>query len=156
MNDLIAKTSNGHKISSAGAALAILCFFLPWILASCGGQTTSLNGWQLSAGSTTGSGYFAQQVPGKAILFLVLLIAFAVIAIAYLAWRRGHLTQTDGFGPIGLGGLALLILLITFSGAKAQAAQQGIYFEYQYGLWGVVIGYIGTIIGGVLNLREKS
>lgn len=155
MNDVIAKTSKGHKVGSAGAALAIVCFFLPWMLASCGGQTASFNGWQLAAGTTMG-GYYAQQVPGKAVLFLVLLAALAVIALAYLAWRRGHLTQIDGYGPIGLGGLALLILLITFSGAKGQAAQQGVDIEYQYGLWGVVIGYIGTIIGGVLNLREKT
>lgn len=155
MNEMIEKSSKGHKVGSSGAATAILCFFLPWIMASCGGQTTMVSGWELAAGKTIGQGVFAQQIEGKPILFLVLLAAFGVLYLAYAAFKRGSLVPTmDGYGLIALGGLPLLILLIQFSGAKDQAAQQGIYLEYQVGLWGVVIGYIAAIVGGVLNLRE--
>lgn len=155
MNEMIEKSSKGHKVGSSGASLAILCFFLPWILVSCGGQTAKVNGWDLASGTVIGSGFGAQQIEGKPILFLVLLAAFGVLFLAYTAFKRGSLTPTmDGYGLIALGVVPLLILFISFSGAKDQAAQQGIYIEYQVGLWGTVLGYIAAIAGGVLNLRE--
>lgn len=154
-NEMIEKSSKGHKVGSSGATLAILCFFMPWILASCGGQTVQVNGWELAAGTTIGQGFYAQQMEGRPILFLVLLAAFGVFYLAYSAYKRGTLTPNmDGYGLIGLGALPLLILLISFSGVKDQAAQQGIYVEFQFGVWGVVLGYIAAIAGGVLNLRE--
>lgn len=155
MNEIITKTSKGHRIGSSGAALAILCFFMPWLLVSCGGQTAKVSGWDLAAGTTVGVGFSAQQIPGKPILFLVLLAALGVIVLAYLAYKRGALKpKMDGYGLIGLGALALLILFISFSGAKEQGAQQGIYVDFEFGLWGAVLGYLATIVGGVLNLRE--
>ncbi|MCE7918826.1 MAG: hypothetical protein DYG85_04820 [Chloroflexi bacterium CFX1] len=155
MNEMIEKSSKGHKVGSSGASLAILCFFLPWILVSCGGQTAKVNGWDLASGTVIGSGFGAQQIEGKPILFLVFLAAFGVLYLAYTAFKRGSLIPTmDGYGLIALGAVPLLILFISFSGAKDQAAQQGIYIEYQVGLWGTVIGYIAAIAGGVLNLRE--
>lgn len=155
MNEMIEKSSKGHKVGSSGAALAILCFFMPWMLVSCGGQTAKISGWQLAAGTTIGSGFSAQQMEGKPILFLALLAAFGVIYLAYSAYKLGSLTPTmDGYGLIALGVLPLLILFISFSGVKDQAAQQGVYVEFQFGLWGAVLGYIAAIAGGVLNLRE--
>jgi len=152
---IIEKSSTGHKLGSSGAALAILCFFLPWMLVSCGNQSVSVNGWQLAAGGTVGSGLYTQQVPGKGILFLVLFAAFGVLYLAYAAYKRGSLTPTmDGYGLIALGVLPLLILLTQFSGVKEQAAQQYIVVEYHFGLWGTVLGYIAAIAGGALNLRE--
>jgi len=155
MNEIIEKSSKGHKVGSSGAALAILCFFLPWMMVSCGGQTTEVNGWDLASGTVVGSGFAAQQIEGQPILFLVLLAAFGVLALAYFAFKRGSLTPVmDGYGLIALGAVPLLILFFQFSGVKDQAAQQGVYIEYQFGLWGIVIGYIAAIAGGVLNLRE--
>lgn len=154
-NEIVEKSSKGHKVGSSGATLAILCFFMPWILASCGGETVQLNGWQLAAGTTIGQGFYAQPMEGRPILFLVLLAAFGIIYLAYAAYKRGSLTPNmDGYGVIGLGVLPLLILLISFSGLEDQAARQGIYVEFQFGVWGVVLGYIAAITGGVLNLRE--
>jgi len=155
MNEIITKSSKGHKVGSSGAALAILCFFMPWLLVSCSGQSAKLSGWELAAGTTVGSGFAAQQIPGKPVLFLVLLSAFGVIALAYFAYKRVSLTPIlDGYGLIGLGAFALLIMFISFSGAKEQGAQQGIYVDFEFGLWGAVIGYLAAIVGGVLNLRE--
>ncbi len=155
MNEIIEKSSKGHKVGSSGAALAILCFFLPWMMVSCGGQITEVNGWDLASGTVVGSGFAAQQIEGQPILYLVLLAAFGVLALAYFAFKRGSLTPVmDGYGLIALGAVPLLILFFQFSGVKDQAAQQGVYIEYQFGLWGIVIGYIAAIAGGVLNLRE--
>jgi len=155
MNETIQKISKGYKVGSSGAALAILCFFMPWILVSCGGQSAKVSGWDLASGTVVGSGFAAQQIEGKPIVFLVLLAAIGVLALAYFAFKRGSLTPAmDGYGLIVLSAVPLLILFIQFSSAKDQAAQQGIYIEYEIGLWGVVIGYIAAIVGGVLNLRE--
>ena len=155
MNEIVEKSSKGHKVGSSGAALAILCFFMPWLLVSCGNETSKVNGWDLASGTIIGSGFTAQQIDGEPIFFLVLLAAFGVLALAYFAFKRGSRTPAmDGYGLIALGIVPLLILLIQFSGVKDQAAQQGILVEYQFGLWGTTIGYVGAIIGGILNLRE--
>lgn len=155
MNEIVEKSSKGHKVGSAGAALAILAFFMPWMLVSCGADSIKVNGWKLAAGATVGQGFYAQHMEGRPILYLVLFAAIGVIALAYFAYKRGSLTPTlDGYGLIGLGVLPLLIMFISFSGVKDQAAQQGVYIDYQFGLWAVVLGYIVTTIGGVLNLRE--
>lgn len=156
MEDILRRTSKGYKIGSSGAALAILCFFLPWVLVSCGPLEVKMSGWQLAVGTTIGESDFAQRIPGKPVLFLVLLAGFGVLALAYLAYKRGTLTLIDGYGPIGLGVLPLVILLVQFSGSKEQAAQQGLYFEYQFGFWGVVVGYIAVIVGGIFNLKELT
>lgn len=154
MNEMIEKSSKGHKVGSSGASAAILFFFLPWVLASCGGQQIKLSGWKLAAGYTVNYGFSADRVSGKPILFLVLLAAISVLYIAYLALQRGHLTSLDGYGLIGLGAFALFILLTQFSGMKNEAAQQGVYVEYQLGLWVTVLGFIAVIVGGRMNLKE--
>jgi len=153
---MLSKLSRGYKVSSSGAGLAVLCFFLPWIRVSCAGQSVTLSGWELAAGTTVRSGFGAQQVPGEPILFLVLLAGLGVLALAYFALQRGYLTELDGLGVIGLGALPLLVLFIQFSGTRAQAAQQGFVVEYQYGLWGVILGYIAVIVGGVMNMRDQT
>lgn len=154
---MLSRLSKGYKVSSSGAGVAVLCFFLPWIRVSCGGQSVAtLSGWELAAGTTVGAGFSAQQVPGEPILFLVLLAGLGVLALAYFSLQRGYLTKLDGLGPIGLGVLALLVLFIQFSGARERAAQQGFVVEYQYGFWGVVLGYIATIVGGVMNMRDQQ
>jgi len=148
--------SKGYRIAAPGASVAVLCFFLPWILVSCGGQqVASFSGWQLAAGTTVGAGFGSQQVPGKPVLFLVLLTGLAILALAYFAWQRGRVTKVDGGALIGLGGIPLLVLLMEFAGTQNNAAQQGIQIEFQIGFWGVVLGYIAAIVGGVLDLKDQ-
>lgn len=153
----LAKLPKGHKVASPAATIAILCFFLPWILVSCSGQPIkSFSGWELAAGTSMAIGFGqAQEIPGNPILFLVLLAGLGVLALAYFALQRGAATKLDGWGLIGLGALPLLVLLPQLGGQN-EAAQQGIQIDYQYGLWGVILGYIAVIVGGVLNLKEKT
>jgi hypothetical protein len=153
---MLSKLSRGYKVSSSGAGLAVLCFFLPWIRVSCAGQSVDLSGWQLAAGTTVGSGFGAQRVPGEPILFLVLLAGLGVLALAYFSLQRGYLTELDGLGVIGLGALPLLVLFIKFSGTHEQPPQLGFVVEYRYGLWGVILGYIAVIVGGVMNMRDQQ
>lgn len=155
MND---KLSSGHKVGGSGAAVALVAFFLPWILVSCNGQPIAeLSGWQLATGTTVGEGFGAQTVPSRPIFFLVAVSAIAVLALTYMAWQRGTLTPLDGFGLIGLGIAPLLILMYQFGDSKSQAAQEGFDLDFQYGLIGVVLGFLAVVIGGIMNMRaDKS
>jgi len=154
MDEILTKLSRGYKVGSGGAAVAILSFFLPWVLVSCSGQQVRMSGWQLAAGATAGEGYGAQQTSGDPLLFLVLFAGIGVLALAYRAYERGKVTQADGYGLIGLGALPLAILLYRFSGLQDQAALYGFVVRYQLGFWGVVVGYIAVVIGGIMDLVE--
>lgn len=150
-----ARLSKGYKVGGAGASLALLCFFLPWILVSCGSQTTRISGWGLAAGTSIRAGYTTQPIDGSPILFLVLFAAVGAAALAYFAYKRGRLNKiVDGFGLIAIGVAPLLILLLQFEGYDNSNSQMGIIIELQFGLWGTVLGYLAVITGGVLNLRE--
>ena len=51
--------SNGHKVGSSGAGVAMLCFFLPWVMVSCGNQPiASFGGILLMLGGLAGLGAF--------------------------------------------------------------------------------------------------
>ena len=153
----VGNLSNGHKVSSLGAGVAVLCFFLPWVMVSCGNQPiASFSGWQLAAGTSVGSGFGASQLPGTPILFLALLAGAVVLALAYLALRRGRLTRLDGFGPIGLGSLTLLVLFAQFNTMQGEMGQQGVTATTQYGLWGTVLGYLAVVAGGIMNVRQPT
>ena len=143
ISGIVSSSSKGFKWGSSGAALVVLCFFLPWFLVSCGGQSTRFSGWDLAAGTTFGSGYLSQPVEGQPELFLVLLAGLGVLALAYFAYRRGRIRKvTDGIGLIILSAFPLAMLYLHFEGVKTEAAQQGFYIDYQFGLWGTAIGLI--------------
>lgn len=151
------KLSTGHRVASPAAVLAILFFFMPWVFASCGGQSIgSFSGWELASGTTVDTGIGVERVPGTPILFLILLFALATLGLAYFAWQRGLPSKLDTFGLILLGLFPLALLIFAFSGAREDAAREGIAIEFKYGLWGTIIGFIGVVIGGVLNLRKPA
>lgn len=157
---------NGHKVASPAAAIAMVCFFLPWVLVSCANQPIdSFSGWELAAGTTLElMGQKVTDIPGRPLLFLVILAGVGVLALGYLALRRGSVTKIDGWGLIVLGALPFLALLTLIGGQNAatQALPEGsdmikpdmIKLSTQYGLWGVVLGYIAVMVGGVLNLKD--
>jgi hypothetical protein len=96
--------SNGYKVSSSSAALAIVCFFLPWVMVSCSGQPLlSLSGWDLAAGKTLETGFGSEKMPGEPLMFLALLPGLAVFGLAYLTSVRGKLSFFDKVGLVVLG-----------------------------------------------------
>ena len=148
--------SRGHRIASPAATIAIVCFFFPWILVSCGNQPAlSLSGWQLAAGFTLNLGFYAERIPGEGILFVVLIAGLAVLAMTYLALRRRTATKLESYSLVGLGALPLVVLLLELVG-RSDTIQVGVTVKPQVGLWGLVLGYIAVIIGGVLNLAQPG
>jgi hypothetical protein len=147
--------SKGSKIIGPAATVALVCFFLPWILVSCGGQpVASFSGWQLAAGGNVQTGFGAQPVEGSPELFLILLAALGCLALVYFVYQRQIAIRTVAYTAIGSAGLSLLILLAKFSGAQSRAAEVGITAQLQYGFWGTVLGNVAVIIGAVLDLME--
>ncbi len=161
--------TTGNKIIGAASGVVMICFFLPWILVSCEGQpVASLSGWQLAVGTnvqnTLQSPPIFRSPPsppiqGSPVLFLVLLAAIGCLAIIYLIYRRQLALQIGSFGAIGLAVLSLLILLFKMVDAQPDLQQTdfvNIETHYQSGLFGTILGYLGIIVGAVLNLTEKD
>ena len=150
----------GHKLASPAAVIGIICFFLPWIMVSCGNQEiVSFSGWELAAGTEVSIGFGqTEQLPGSPELFLVLLPALAVLALAYRALRHGSTSKFyDGTAVIGLGALALVVALLALGGEDpSELAAQGITVDYRIGYWGTVLAYIGVTVGGILNIRTEN
>ncbi len=142
----------GYRIAAPGAILALICFFLPWVLVSCGNQPPqSFTGWQLMTRTTVDSTTGAEKFAGNLFVGLLFLAALAVLALAFLAWRRGHLNRLDSYGVLGLSALSLLYLFLQFGGKPAEGSTK----EILYGLWGVVLGYIAILAGGIMNWVER-
>lgn len=148
--------NQGHKVSSSGAITVILFFFMPWVLVSCGAQPIRLSGWQLASGYDVNFGMGVERLPGEPVFYLVLLAAFAVLYLRYLASLRGCLNRLDSYGLIGLGAFPLFIMYHKMSGLKQEALIQGVYVEHQIGFWLTVLGFIGVVAGGVINYKEES
>jgi len=160
------KISMGHKIGAAGASLALICFFLPWIVLSYflyDATLAALSGWQLASGltnATIGGGGDWRILPGQPILFVVPLVAIGALVAAFLAWQRTFLNKlTDGFGLIAGGALSLVVVLIVLNSSlnsPIQGAGLGaLRFDTSLGLFGVALGNLAIIAGGVLNLRSS-
>lgn len=159
--DQPAGLSKGNKIIGSAAAIALMCFFLPWVLVSCEDQpVASFSGWQLATGGTVQTSMGAQPFPLEAspVLFLVLLAAAACLALVYFLYQRRIALRKAAYAAIGLAGLSLLILLVKFAGAQAQPPQAGsgidVQLRLQYGFWGTVLANLAIIAGAVVALRE--
>lgn len=147
----------GYRVATPSAALIILCFFLPWALISCEGQPMAeLSGWELAAGTTVDMGLGAQRVEGRPLFFVIPAAAGVVIALAYLAQQRKKLTGADMVGVVAAGIIPIVILLIEFSRMKEETAGEGMTVDFLVGLWGVGIGLVGLIIGGLLNTPRNN
>jgi hypothetical protein len=157
-------TSTGHEIAIAGACVALICFFLPWVLVSFVGQSfTEFSGWQLASGATLTFYFQSHDVPAMPILFVIPLLAIGAMVVALLARQRAFLGRLpDDLDMIGGGVISLLILFIGFLYSQQQFASNPslqpligslLSFEYRIGLYGVALGNLAIIVGSVLNLR---
>jgi hypothetical protein len=144
----ITKLSSGQKLVTVGTALALLCFFLPWLhLGTSLGDQFICSGWQLMAGSTVHINGYTVQLNGSASLFLILLSGLAVFGFMYNAIRIETLAKVDSWIFIWLGILPLLVLVYWFGTYE--------YINIQFGVLGVAIGYGVVIIGGVLDRKAR-
>ncbi|MFQ5611992.1 MAG: carbohydrate ABC transporter permease [Anaerolineae bacterium] len=156
---LPAKTSRGagNVIALAGAALAIIAFFLPWIgFVNNGVLVGTLTGLRIGSSPVVAFSGGREVFRGSPTSYLVPIAGIIVIGLVLLAYRRGKVTERDGFGVFVAGLLPLLILWAQFSSAQRAAQKEGVDLVFQYGFIGVVLALIGLVIAGGLNIREVA
>jgi hypothetical protein len=143
------KLSTGYKIASPGLIIALICFFLPWVLQSCGNQPMQeYSGLQLAAGNGGGeNGY-----NGNPFVLLTLVAIFVLIFFAVRASRRASLGARDTYGVIGT---SLLVLVFLFQQYLTPPGE-GVNRQVLPGLWGYIAGWLLVLIGGVVNTVEKN
>ena len=109
-------------ITPAGAGLAAICFFLPWIRA-CGQDITGVQ--------------IANH--GESVLWLVLIAAIAIVGGFFIYEGQNNLKKLKPLAVVGAL-LSLLILLIKYAQVKGEV-------EIQYGAVGTLIGFVSSLFG---------
>ena len=147
----------GIKITGPAAAVAMLCFFMPWVLVSCNEQpVASFTGWQLAAGGVVNTALGPQPISGSPSLFFILLAALASLGLAF-AIHRGLLPiRRAAMAWIGLGALSLLLLIFRFAGAESQASADAgveVGIRLRFGYWGTFLANLALVGGAVRELR---
>lgn len=164
--------SKGSKIMGPAAAVAFMCFFLPWIAVSCAGQ---------QVGSATGMDMATQGNMPE--LYIVPLGALVVLGLVLAVFQRWIPARTGAIGAIAASGATLLVLVARILSVRSQlnsvagleelasmlplgASELGlgdlgglttemIKITPQIGLWGVALANVAIIVGAVLDLVEQ-
>jgi hypothetical protein len=143
------KLPTGYRISTPGLILSLICFFLPWVLQSCGNQPMQpYTGLQLAAGNGGGeNGY-----NGNPFVLLTLIAIFVLIYFAVQSARSGMLGVRDTWGVVITSLLTLLFLFQQYLTPPGE----GVNRQVLPGLWGYVVGWLLALIGGVVNTVERN
>lgn len=144
--------NRGYAITSPGALLALLCFFLPWVLVSCGGQPVAeFSGWELASGAPVQTAFGPQEMEATPLFFAVPVGALAALGLALAASRRADMTTLDVIGPLLAGVLPLAVLLLRYMNARDEMLSSGLEVSLRFGLWGVLAGLLAIAAGAVVN-----
>jgi hypothetical protein len=145
---MLKKLSSGYKITSSGLLVSLICFFLPWVMQSCGNEPMrEYSGLQLAIGSgSAGEGYKGN------VFVLLTFVAVFVILYFVIQYTGGSLTTRDTYGILVTSAVVLLILFQQF----LTAPSEGVNRQVLYGLWGYITGWLLILIGGVVNLVERN
>jgi len=140
------KLSTGYKITTPGLGMALIFFFLPWVMQSCGNEPMQeYSGLQLALGSGEGNGY-----TGNIFVALSLLAILVITTFVIKSAQRGSLTTRDTYGVLVTSVVVLLILFQQF----LTTPSEGVNRQILYGLWGYIVGWLLILIGGVVNTVE--
>ena len=156
-----------QKFASIGGALVIICFFIPWLMASCssGGYSAEypeikLSGWELATGRVNeldefydiaGAYYEYDLEDGSPALFLVPLMGIAGLFVLSDKPSSSLIATICG----GVGVLILIIFGINVGNYKDELVS-GTYgmisIRYQFGFYMTWLGFIIQTLAGVLKL----
>lgn len=150
----------GTPIIGGAAAVALICFFMPWVTISCNKQPlATLSGWQIATGWTPATtaaaqaGSRPQAQGGDTVLLLVLIAAVACLVLAGLCLAKIIAPRIGGIAAAAVAVVAMLIIINKSIGNQSTQAQQGISLsiEWQWGYFLTVLSYLVIVAGGVLN-----
>ena len=145
----------GPKWASIGAALAVLCFFLPWLMVSYSGLLLGQNklgfsGWQMGTGNL-GTGY-QQQGSAQPAIFLILLLG--LIGFVCLNGKRSGAIAAMASGVAGMIGM------IIYTANLGSQSSSNIFFNVQVsqgvGYFGEWLGFLILVGVGFYAFRQLS
>jgi hypothetical protein len=149
-----------RKIRCAPFALALICFFLPFIQVSCQGQkSTSLTGLQLATGTEIvqrdpwSGRKEIQTIPSEKSIVFVLICAAVATGAAFVAGKKGSLI------PAISGGLGFVLMLVAKSRLDNQTLEEGqgmLTIEYQVGFIAVCLLLLGGAIYCLLQFKAEN
>jgi inositol-phosphate transport system permease protein len=146
-----------HIIAVVGAVVAIIGFFLPWLGFYGGsGLVGVLSGLHISAGPVVALGAGVEVFRGSATSYLAPLAGVVALGMVLVAFRRGVLTQWDGFGLITVGLIPLLYLWGQYGTAQRDAGKVGIDIQYLYGMYLIFLALLAVAAAGVMNIRSLA
>src|SRR5574341_1103909 len=146
-----------HGISGLGAVGALVCFFLPWMMVSCGDQVRTPTGWQVAVGGTVETSTGPQDFNGHIFAFLAFVAAVVILLMALVGGAMGPSKRR-----LGIAIAIAIIFLSACSGIsllgfflKNQTDLTGdvdVIVEYKPAFLGTALGYILALISSMIGL----
>jgi len=129
-------------ITPAGAILALLCFFLPWVKFSCAGSTQIVSGMKL-----------AQD---EGLLWLVFIAALVILGVYFYMRSKNTVWKSKRYTLIGCG-VAVLVIVYEFidflTGVDTEFGRikpSDVGFTLQFGFFGTLLGFILAAVGAYM------
>lgn len=132
-------------LTPAGAIIALICFFLPWVKVSCARTTKSFSGLEIGG------------------IFWLVLVSTLAIIVAFFYFRSQK--QLEKARPVALLSsiVALAVIFIRYlslaweqKSVVAKAGSKAIDCTIQVGAIGTVIGFVVAVTGSVfLKTRAR-
>jgi hypothetical protein len=129
-------------VTPAGAAIAVICFFLPWIEASCGPVTVRANG------------------PGIGGIFWLVLVAAIVILVSFpYFWKRRQWFWLKVVTLAASAGGVIIVLykfFDVFSSGKVNLKLTDIGSILRIGSFGTIFGFALAALGAFYFYPDGS
>jgi hypothetical protein len=125
-------------LSPAGAAIVLICFFLPWLRVSCGAKRIILRGSSMGG------------------IFWLVFVSAAIILVSYLYFKKRGKTEHARFFFLIGSVVALGIIIYKYIAVALNPdipfyiPERMIGFELKLGALGTIIGLLMVLAGGIL------
>ena len=148
---------SGNTFAIPGAILALVCFFLPWLVYLANGSAfLILTGRETVSETPITTGAGAELFRPSMVGYLVPAVGVIALALVLLSWRRGYVTEWDGFTLTGSGIVAIALVWLRFTNAQELVAAAGAVLQYGYGLIIAFLALLALIIAGILYIRTAA
>jgi len=129
-----------RQINLSAAAIVLICFFLPWVQVSCGGEKDSLSGFDL-----------ARQ--NERLLWLVPVLMIAILA---LGLRRFREAKGQLFPLVSLVSGLLSAYLINHEHVKADRWSGLIAAQVTGWFWLALLSSLGIVASALMLLFKRT
>lgn len=157
-----------------GAALVVLCFFLPWISVSFLGVSMSVSGLNIATGGgTSGVSEMAGGIGSSMLVWIVPLLGVVAAVLGYFGEKQfgskitGITAVVLGVAPLVYGIYKMIQLNNQLNEAMSSASDllgslgggstsMSLTSLIGMGLWGTGLGFVLIVAGGVMMIMDKG